>query len=66
MPMVRHFLLKVNAPEAARKPIECLVSGDEADAPQSLVCVNVARMNLGWEGLARPSSPSGLSRAALP
>ena len=34
MPMVRHFLLKVNAPEAARKLIGRLVSGDEADAPQ--------------------------------
>jgi deferrochelatase/peroxidase EfeB len=34
MPMVRHFLLKVTAPAAARKLIGRLVSGDEADAPQ--------------------------------
>ena len=34
MPTVRHFLLKVNAPGAARKLIGRLVSGDEADAPQ--------------------------------
>jgi hypothetical protein len=34
MLLVRHFLLKVNAPEAARKLIGRLVSSDEADAPQ--------------------------------
>jgi len=34
MPMVRHFLLKVTAPAAARTLIGRLVSGDEADAPQ--------------------------------
>jgi hypothetical protein len=34
MPMVRHFLLKVTAPAAARKLIGRLVSGDEGDAPQ--------------------------------
>src|SRR5262249_55338231 len=31
---VRHFLLKVNTPAAARKLIGRLVSGDETDAPQ--------------------------------
>jgi deferrochelatase/peroxidase EfeB len=34
MPMVRHFLLKVSAPAAARKLLGRLVSGDESDAPQ--------------------------------
>lgn len=34
MPMVRHFLLKVNTPSAARKLIGRLVSGNESDAPQ--------------------------------
>jgi deferrochelatase/peroxidase EfeB len=34
MPMVRHFLLKVNAPAEARKLLGRLVSGNEADAPQ--------------------------------
>lgn len=34
MPMVRHFLLKVNAPAAARKLLGRLVNGDETDAPQ--------------------------------
>src|SRR5262249_45152133 len=34
MPMVRHVLLKVNAPAAARKLFGRLVSGDEADVPQ--------------------------------
>ena len=34
MPMVRHFLLKVDAPEAARKLIGRLVSGSETDALQ--------------------------------
>jgi deferrochelatase/peroxidase EfeB len=34
MPMVRHFLLKVNTPVAARKLLGRLVSGDETDAPQ--------------------------------
>ena len=34
MPIVRHFLLKVDAPAAARKLLGRLVSGDEADAPQ--------------------------------
>jgi deferrochelatase/peroxidase EfeB len=34
MPVVRHVLLKVNAPAAARKLFGRLVSGDEADAPQ--------------------------------
>src|SRR5713226_8791850 len=34
MPMVRHFLLTVNTPAAARKLLGRLVSGDETDAPQ--------------------------------
>jgi deferrochelatase/peroxidase EfeB len=34
MPIVRHFLLKVTAPAAARKLLGRLVSGDESDAPQ--------------------------------
>jgi deferrochelatase/peroxidase EfeB len=34
MPMVRHFLLTVNAPAAARKLLGRFVSGDESDAPQ--------------------------------
>ncbi len=34
MPMVRHFLLKVGVPDAARKTLGRLVSGDEVDAPQ--------------------------------
>jgi len=34
MPTVRHFLLTVGAPAAARKLLGRLVGGDEADAPQ--------------------------------
>jgi deferrochelatase/peroxidase EfeB len=34
MPMVRHFLLTVSVPAAARKLLGRLVSGDESDAPQ--------------------------------
>jgi hypothetical protein len=34
MPMVRHFLLTVGDPAAARKLLGRLVHGDEADAPQ--------------------------------
>jgi deferrochelatase/peroxidase EfeB len=34
MPMVRHFLLTVGAPAAARKMLGRFVSGDESDAPQ--------------------------------
>jgi len=34
MPMVRHFLLTVGGPAAARKLLGRLVSGDESDAPQ--------------------------------
>ncbi len=34
MPMVRHFLLSVGIPAAARKLLGRLVSGDESDAPQ--------------------------------
>ena len=34
MPMVRHFLLTVGVPAAARKMLGRLVSGDESDAPQ--------------------------------
>jgi hypothetical protein len=34
MPMVRHFLLTVSVPAAARKILGRLVNGDEADTPQ--------------------------------
>ena len=34
MPVVRHFLLKVTAPPAARTLLGRLASGDETDAPQ--------------------------------
>jgi deferrochelatase/peroxidase EfeB len=34
MPMVRHFLLTVDVPTAARRLLGRLVSGDESDAPQ--------------------------------
>src|SRR5580704_12768583 len=34
MPMVRHFLLTVGVPTAARKMLGRLVSGSESDAPQ--------------------------------
>jgi len=34
MPMVRHFLLTVRDPEAARKILGRLVNGDESDTPQ--------------------------------
>ena len=34
MPMVRHFLLTVSVPAAARKILGRLVNGDQADAPQ--------------------------------
>src|SRR5258706_4476176 len=34
MPMVRHFLLTVGVPAAARELLGRLVSGDEPDAPQ--------------------------------
>jgi deferrochelatase/peroxidase EfeB len=34
MPIVRHFLLKVDMPAAARKLLGRLASGDETDAPQ--------------------------------
>jgi len=34
MPMVRHFLLTVGVPAAARKLLGRLVNGDESDAPQ--------------------------------
>jgi deferrochelatase/peroxidase EfeB len=34
MPIVRHFLLKVNVPTAARQLLGRFVNGDETDAPQ--------------------------------
>ena len=34
MPMVRHFLLTVKTPAAARQLLGRLVNGDESDAPQ--------------------------------
>lgn len=36
LPTVRHFLLTVGDPAAARAVLGRLVSGDEADAPQIL------------------------------
>jgi deferrochelatase/peroxidase EfeB len=40
MPMVRHLLLKVRVPAAARRTLGRLVSGDEADAPQITTAQN--------------------------
>ena len=40
MPMVRHFLLKVSNPSAARRLLGRLVSGDESDAPQITTAEN--------------------------
>jgi hypothetical protein len=40
MPMVRHFLLKVRTPAAARRLLGRLVSGDETDAPQITTAQN--------------------------
>ena len=40
MPMVRHFLLKVRVPAAARRALGRLVGGDEADAPQITTAQN--------------------------
>jgi deferrochelatase/peroxidase EfeB len=40
MPMVRHFLLEVRVPAAARRALKRLVSGDETDAPQITTAQN--------------------------
>jgi deferrochelatase/peroxidase EfeB len=40
MPMVRHFLLEVRVPDAARRALGRLVGGDEADAPQITTAQN--------------------------
>jgi len=40
MPMVRHCLLKVRTPAAARRLLGRLVSGDESDAPQITTAQN--------------------------
>ena len=40
MPMVRHFLLTVSVPAAARKILGRLVSGDESDTPQITTAEN--------------------------
>ena len=40
MPMVRHFLLRVVAPAAARRSLGRLVSGNETDAPQITTAQN--------------------------
>ena len=40
MPMVRHFLLTVKDPEAAREILGRLVSGDESDMPQITTAEN--------------------------
>lgn len=40
MPMVRHFLLRVRTPSAARRLLGRLVSGDESDAPQITTAQN--------------------------
>jgi deferrochelatase/peroxidase EfeB len=46
MPMVRHFLLAVGAPLAARKLLGRFVSGNEADAPQ---ITTAADWHVGFE-----------------
>jgi hypothetical protein len=40
MPMVRHFLLMVSVPAAARKILGRLVGGDESDTPQITTAEN--------------------------
>jgi hypothetical protein len=40
MPMLRHYLLKVRTPAAARRLLGRLVSGDESDAPQITTAQN--------------------------
>ena len=63
MPIVRHFLLKVDAPAAARKLLGRLVSGDEADAPQ----ITTARdWHVGFEpGPGRQSGGAPAPQARL-
>ncbi len=46
MPMVRHFLLKVSNPAAARRLLGRLASGDETDAPQITTAGN---WHIGFE-----------------
>src|SRR4051812_27213637 len=46
MPMVRHFLLSVSTPAAARRLLGRLVSGDESDAPQ---VTTAAEWHVGFE-----------------
>jgi deferrochelatase/peroxidase EfeB len=57
MPIVRHFLLKVTTPGAARQLLGRLVSGDEADAPQITIAKDWhVRMEPGpGDDLAVPS-----------
>ena len=59
LPTLRHFLLKVRNPAAARALLGRLVSGDEIDAPQISTAAEPAdaavyRLHLGttWPGLA--------------
>jgi len=59
LPTLRHFLLKVRDPAAARALLGRLVSGNEADAPQISTAAEQApsapyRLHLGitWPGLA--------------
>ena len=57
MPMVRHFLLKVNTPAAAHKLLGRLVSGDETNAPQT-------RSSRSTRSL--PAPPRGRNLSATP
>jgi len=43
MPMVRHFLLSVDTPAAARRLLGRFVNGDESDVPQNHHCGRLAR-----------------------
>ncbi len=59
MPMVRHFLLKVSDPSAARRLLGRLVSGDESDAPQITTAEN---WHVGFE-LGPGDNPAEASRS---
>ncbi len=50
MPMVRHFLLKVSNPSAARRMLGRLVSGDESNAPQITTAENWHVGFSAWPG----------------
>jgi hypothetical protein len=61
MPTVRHFLLTVRVPEAARKLLGRFVSGDESDAPQITTAED---WHVGFE--PGPGDKLGDPRAASP